>query len=110
MVENFAFIGLDKILQLSDKVKKRLNPEIEMAGILIVRQAHKTRFSQAVFSNLLGNDSLKDKIFNTIIRQDIALMECTAFGQNIFQYAPNSRGAQDYLNLANEIIKRYGKK
>lgn len=108
--ENFAFIGLDKILQLSEKVKKRLNPSIELAGILIVRQAHKTRFSQAVFSNLEGNDILKNKLFNTVIRQDIALMECTAFGQNIFQYAPNGRGAEDYMNLANEIIKKYGKK
>lgn len=108
--ENFAFIGLDKILQLSDKVKKRLNPDIKMAGILIVRQAHKTRFSQAVYSNLYGNKDLKNKLFDTIIRQDIALMECTAFGQHIFQYAPKSRGAEDYLNLANEIIKRYGKK
>jgi len=108
--ENFAFIGLDKILQLSDKVKKRLNPELQLAGILIVRQAHRTKFSQAVHSNLKENDILKNKLFNTIIRQDIALMECTAFGQNIFEYAPKSRGAEDYDNLAKEIIKRYGKK
>ena len=108
--ENFAFIGLDKILQLSDKVKKRLNPQIELAGILIVRQAHKTRFSQAVFSNLQENTNLKDKVFTSVIRQDIALMECTAFGQNIFEYSPDSRGAQDYDNLAKEIMKNYGKK
>ena len=108
--ENFAFIGLDKILQLADKVKKRLNKELEMAGILIVRHAHKTRFSQAVLSNLDNNDKLRNKLFNTVIRQDISLMECTAFGQTIFDYAPDSRGAEDYLNLANEIIRNYGKK
>jgi chromosome partitioning protein len=107
--ENFAFIGLDKILQLAEKVKKRLNPQLTMAGILIVRQAHKTKFSQAVLSNLEGNTHLKDKLFTTVIRQDIALMECTAFGQHIFEYAPNSRGAKDYMDLANEIIKKYGK-
>ena len=108
--ENFAFIGLDKILQLTDKVRKRLNNTIELAGILIVRQAHKTKFSQAVFSNLENNEILKNKLFDTIIRQDISLMECSAFGQNIFEYAPKSRGAEDYLKLANEIIKKYGKK
>lgn len=107
--ENFAFIGLDKILQLTEKVKKRLNPELQMAGILIVRQAHKTKFSQAVLSSLERNDDLKNKLFKSSIRQDISLMECSAFGQHIFEYAPKSRGAEDYLNLAKEIVKNYGK-
>lgn len=108
--ENFAFIGLDKILQVAGKVKKRLNQQLELAGILIVRQAQKTKFSQAVISNIGMNDSLKDKLFDNIIRQDISLMESTAFGQTIFEYAPESRGAKDYTDFAIEIIKKYGKK
>lgn len=108
--ENFAFIGLDKILQVADKVKKRLNQKLELAGILIVRQAQKTKFSQAVITNIELNPTLKDKLFNTVIRQDISLMECTAFGQSVFEYAPESRGAKDYSAFANEILKNYGKK
>jgi chromosome partitioning protein len=93
--ENFAFIGLDKILQVAEKVKKRLNQNLDLAGILIVRQAHKTKFSQAVITNIGMSEDLGEKLFKTLIRQDISLMESTAFGKNIFEYAPKSRGAED---------------
>lgn len=106
--ENFAFIGLDKIIQITDKVKKRMNPKIEMSGILFVKFSHRTKFSKAVIKSLLENERYKHKVFETKIRTDISLMESTAFGQNIFSYAPRSRGAEDYLNLANEFIERYG--
>jgi chromosome partitioning protein len=108
--ENFAFIGLDRILQVTEKVKKRLNPQLELAGILFVRLSQKTRFSQAVISNISQNVKFEDKLFNSYIRQDISLMESAAFGQSVFEYAPNSRGAEDFKNLANEIMKKYGKK
>ena len=106
--ENFAFIGLDKILQVAAKVKKRLNQKLELAGILIVRQAHKTKFSQAVITNIGMSEELGRKLFETLIRQDISLMESTAFGKSIFEYAPKSRGAEDYKKFANELIKKYG--
>ncbi len=108
--ENFAFIGLDKIIQISDKVKKRMNPKIEMAGILFIKFSHRTKFSKAVIKSLSENERYKEKVFETKIRTDISLMESTAFGQTIYTYAPKSRGAEDYLNLANEFTKRYGKK
>ncbi|HAN19724.1 MAG: cobyrinic acid ac-diamide synthase [Bacteroidetes bacterium GWC2_33_15] len=108
--ENFAFIGLDKIIQITDKVKKRMNSRIEMAGILFVKYSARTKFSKAVFKSLSGNVRFKRKVFETKIRTDISLMESTAFGENVFSYAPKSHGAEDYLNLANEFIKKYGKK
>lgn len=105
--ENFAFLGLDKILEVSDKVKKRLNPGLSLAGILIVRQSQKTKFSQAVISNISQNERIREKLFQTVIRQDISLMESAAFGQSVFEYAPGSRGAEDYGQLAKEIIKKF---
>jgi len=108
--ENFAFIGLDKIIQITDKVKRRMNPEIDMAGILFVKQSRPTKFSRAVVNSLSKNDRFKNKVFETHIRRDISLMESTAFGENIFKYAPKSRGADDYLKLAKEFIHRYGEK
>jgi chromosome partitioning protein len=108
--ENFAFIGLDRILQLTGKVKNRLNTQLELAGILMVKFQVRTKFSQAIVSNLAGNTQLKDKLFNSYIRQDIALMEAPAFGGSIFDYAPSGRGATDYMNVAKEFIKKYGKK
>ncbi len=108
--ENFAFIGLDKILQIAEKVKKRLNPGLDLAGIVFVRQSQKTRFSQAVISNITSNQILKNKILKSTIRQDISLMECSAFGKTVFEYLPDGRGAMDYLDLAKEIINKYGKR
>jgi chromosome partitioning protein len=108
--ENFAFIGLDNILAATQKVRDRMNPGLELAGILLVKFTYRTKFSQAVLSNILANQELKDKIFDAYIRQDISLMESPAFGQTIFEYAPKSRGAVDFQAFANEFIKKYGKK
>lgn len=108
--ENFAFIGLDRILQVTDKVKKRMNTSLELAGILLVKFQARTKFSQAIVGNLTGNPHLNGKLFNAYIRQDITLMEAPAFGGSIFDYAPSGRGALDYMNVAKEFIKQYGKK
>jgi len=108
--ENFAFIGLDNIMSATQKVKDRMNPNLELAGILFVKFQYRTKFSQAVISNIMANDDLKDKLFDSYIRQDISLMESPAFGQTIFEYAPKSRGAKDFNAFANEYLKKYGQK
>lgn len=108
--ENFAFIGLDRIMSVSEKVQKRMNPSLQLAGILFVKLVPRTKFSQAVITNLTNNEIFRDKLFSTYIRQDIALMESGAFKQSVFEYAPNSRGSSDYKDFANELIKRYDKK
>jgi chromosome partitioning protein len=108
--ENFAYIGLDNIMSATQKVKDRMNPKLQIAGILFVKFAYRTKFSQAVISNILSNKELKDKLFDSYIRQDISLMESPAFGQTIFEYAPKSNGAKDFQAFANEFLKKYGKK
>ncbi|MGE4287594.1 MAG: ParA family protein [Salinivirgaceae bacterium] len=107
--ENFAFIGLDRILQTAEKVQKRMNTELTLAGILFIKYQPRTKFGQAVLSNIAENNLLKEKLFNAYIRQDILLMEATAFGQSIFEYAPKSRGAFDYLTFAKELVAHYEK-
>jgi chromosome partitioning protein len=106
--ENFAFIGLDRIMLISEKVKKRMNPNLDLAGILFVKLDPRTKFSQAVIQSLSDNQNFKGKLFNTYIRQDISLMESGAFKQSVYDYAPKSRGADDYNDLAKEILKIYG--
>jgi chromosome partitioning protein len=108
--ENFAFIGLDNIMSATQKVKDRMNPKLELAGILLVKFQYRTKFSQAVLANIMANETLKDKLFDSYIRQDISLMESPAFGQTIFEYAPKSRGAKDFKAFANEFLKKYGQK
>ncbi len=101
--ENFAFIGLDRILQTANKVKQRMNTHLELLGILFVKYRPRTKFGQAVVSNIAQNALLKNKLFNSYIRQDIQLMEAPAFGQSIFEYAPKGRGAYDYMTFAKEL-------
>ena len=80
------------------------------AGILLAKFAPRTKFAKAVISNIVANDRLKNKLFNSYIRQDISLMESPAFAQTVFEYAPKSNGSRDYRNFANEFLKKYGKK
>ncbi len=108
--ENFAFIGLDQLLQTAEKVKKRMNTHLELAGILFVKYQPRTKFGQAVVSNIAQNATLKGKLFDNYIRQDISVMEAPSLGQSIFEYAPKSRGAFDYLNFAKELLEKHGDK
>ncbi|OIN57689.1 ParA family protein [Arsenicibacter rosenii] len=101
--ENFAYIGLDEILQCAAKVRRRINPGIKLAGILMNKFDLRTKFGQSVYQKLSANPSVR--VFNSSIRQDISLMECTAFGQSIFDYAPNSRGARDLMNFCDEFLQ-----
>ncbi|HCX98514.1 MAG TPA: ParA family protein, partial [Bacteroidales bacterium] len=55
--ENFAFIGLDRIMLISEKAKKRMNPSLELGGILFVKLAPRTKFSQAVIQSLSDNQN-----------------------------------------------------
>jgi len=86
-----------------------MNKDLELAGILLIRYSKRIKFSQAVVANINANEQTKFKLFKSIIRQDIVLMESAAFHQSVFEYAPKSRGADDYLNLANELVNKYGK-
>ncbi len=106
--ENFAFIGLDRILQVADKVRQRMNPGLELAGILFVKLNPRTNFSRAMIKSLSEDERLRGRLFDTYIRQDIALMESGAFHQTVFDYAPKGNGSADYGSLAREILKIYG--
>lgn len=106
--ENFAFLGLDTLLMAAEKVRQRMNSSLELAGILLTQFADRTKFGRAVVRSIEQSPHLQGKLFETYIRQDIALMESAAFQQSIFDYAPKSRGAEDYRKFTNEIIARYG--
>lgn len=106
--ENFAYIGLNKITFTAEKVRSRMNPSLELGGILFVKYSPRIKFGQAIISSIQSDPAMKDKLFSTYIRQDIALMESSAFCQSVFDYEPDSRGAEDYSNLSDELLEKYG--
>jgi len=105
--EFFSAIGLTQMLTIIDKVKK-LNKKLQILGVFISRFDKRTCLHKAVKEDIKNN--LKNIVFNTEIRENISIAEASAHGKTIFEYAPNSHGAEDYLNLMKEILIKLGVK
>jgi chromosome partitioning protein len=110
-----ALHGLSKLLETIHLVSKRVNRELKVTGVVLCLYDAGTRLGGEVIDDL---DRYFDgrraglapwseaKLFKTRIRRNIRLAECPSFGQSIFQYAPSSRGAEDYASLAAEVLGR----
>jgi chromosome partitioning protein len=102
--EFLALQGLAKIKQVIDKVRFRLNKQLEIGGVI------PTMYDARKVLNRDIVDMIKkyfgDKVFTTMIRDNVALAEAPSMRQDIFGYSPNSPGAEDYLNLCREILER----
>lgn len=96
-----AIKGLQTILDLMEELKQDLNPQLSVAG-LVVTQTNRTVFSKSIEETLRG--VYGGKVFQTAIRQNVALAEASASGSDIFEYNPKSSGAEDYQSLANELV------
>ena len=101
--EYLALKGLSKLLEIIEKVKKRLNKELKIGGVFITQYDNRKILNRDVLATIQTH--FKDKLFNTKIRDNIALAEAPAKGVDIFRYNPKSYGAEDYLELCKEIIK-----
>ncbi|MCL6642473.1 MAG: ParA family protein [Candidatus Bipolaricaulota bacterium] len=99
-----ALEGLAQLLQTVEVVKERLNPELEISGILACRVDGRTRHAQEVVEHLQGR--FGNLVYNTVIRENVRLAECPSFGKPITQYDPRSYGAADYRALALEVIRQ----
>lgn len=99
-----ALHGLAQLLQTIEVVKERLNPDLEISGILPCRVDVRTRHSQEVVEQLRGR--FGNVVYNTVIRENVRLAECPSFRQPVTQYDTRSAGSVDYRALAREIIKQ----
>lgn len=107
-----ALHGLSKLLETIHLVSKRVNRDLKVTGVLLCLYDAGTRLGGEVIDDLdnffNGRNSSAPwadaRLFKTRIRRNIRLAECPSFGQSIFQYAPSSRGAEDYASLAAELL------
>lgn len=99
-----AIQGLSKLVQVIEKIKQRLNKGLEIGGVFITQYDQRKVLNRDVVSTIQGH--FKDLVFETKIRDNVALAEAPTQGQDIFRYNPKSYGAEDYLSLCNEIIAR----
>ena len=102
--EFLALQGMSKLLESIEVVKKRLNKKIEVTGIIATRYDKRKNLNKEVVEKI--KEYFKDKLFKTLIRDNVALAEAPSYRQTIFDYQPKSHGAEDYLNLSKEILKR----
>jgi chromosome partitioning protein len=96
--------GMAKLMQTVDIIKKRLNKSLEITGIICTRYDHRKKLNREVIEKI--KEHFGKKVFDTLIHENISLAEAPGFGQTIFAYKPESRGAQDYQELCNEVLER----
>ncbi|MCB0530765.1 MAG: ParA family protein [Lewinellaceae bacterium] len=102
--EFLAVQGLAKIKQVIDKVKFRLNKQVDMIGVIATMYDSRRVLNRDVVEII--HKYFGEKVFNTYVRDNIALAEAPAQRKDIFDYNPKSPGAEDYLNLSREFLAR----
>ncbi len=101
--EYYALEGIAQLLKTIRLVKKNLNPELSIFGILLTMYDRRLILSEEVAKEI--RRYFGDKVLSTIVQRNVKLSEAPGFGKSIMEYDINSRGAQNYLNLAMEVIK-----
>ena len=101
--EFFALDGLSQLIYTINQIKKKLNPALEIEGVVFTMYDGRTNLSLEVVENVKNN--LDQFIYKTIIPRNVRLAEAPSFGLPINLYDSKSTGAQGYRDLANEVIK-----
>jgi chromosome partitioning protein len=99
-----ALQGLSKLIEIVNKIQKRLNKELTVGGVFITQYDHRKVLNRDVLETIQKH--FKEKVFKTKVRDNVALAEAPTQSLDIFRYNSKSYGAEDYLNLAKEIVKK----
>lgn len=102
--EYYALEGLTQLMHTINLVQERLNPDLEIEGVVFTMYDARTNLSLQVVENVKSN--LKQNIYKTIIPRNIRLAEAPSYGRPITEYDPKSTGAESYRLLAEEVIHR----
>lgn len=102
--EFYALEGVTKLLDSMKRVKSRLNPSLDIYGVLLTMSDNRTTLSRQVSDEV--RRYFGKIVFETSIPRTVKLSEAPSFGQPITQYDPTGKGAQSYIDLAKEVISR----
>ena len=102
--EYFALRGMALLMDTITKIRERINPRLQVEGILATMLDARTVHGREVLSRV--TDAFGDKLFQTIIHKTIRFAEAPVVGEPIVTYAPKSGGAREYLDLAREVMSR----
>ncbi|QTY28055.1 ParA family protein [Flavobacterium sp. CS20] len=102
--EYFALEGLGKLLNTIKSVQKLHNPNLDIEGLLLTMYDARLRLSNQVIDEVKKH--FADMVFDTIIQRNVRLSEAPSYGESIIKYDAASRGANNYLSLAEELLKQ----
>ena len=100
--EYFALEGVSALLDTIDRVRRHLNPNLSIEGVLLTMFDERTSLTRQVATDL--RDFFRGDVFKTVIPRNVRLAEAPSHGKPILEYDLRSKGAESYLNLAREIL------
>lgn len=101
--EYYALEGLSQLLKTIELVRKGLNPDLQVLGVLLTMFDRRNQLSHQVVNEVSKN--FPGRIFNAIIPRVVSLAEAPSFGKTILQFDPDSKAARAYRQLAEEVIR-----
>jgi chromosome partitioning protein len=102
--EYYALEGLGQLLDVFQKVKHTLNPQLEIMGVLVTMYDSRTSLSEQVLTEVKKHFS--EKVFATVIPRNVRLAEAPSYGHSILEHDKWSKGARAYKQLAKEVVSR----
>jgi chromosome partitioning protein len=102
--EYFALEGLGKLLNTIKSVQRIHNPELDIEGMLLTMYDPRLRLSNQVLDEVKKHFS--EMVFETIIQRNVRLSEAPSYGESIIKYDASSKGAENYLSLAQELLQK----
>ena len=103
-MEYFALEGLGKLLNTIKSVQKIHNANLDIEGLLLTMYDSRLRLSNQVVEEV--NKHFGKMVFKTLIQRNIRLSEAPSYGENIIAYDATSKGAENYLALGSELLKK----
>ena len=104
--EYYALEGLGQLLDVTQRVRENLNPQLKLLGVVLTMYDKRTSLSEQVAVEVRKH--FGDKVFKTSIPRNVKLAEAPSHGQTIFEYDKWSRGAKAYKVFTNEVLSREG--
>jgi chromosome partitioning protein len=102
--EFFALEGLSHLLKTIERVRKRLNPKLEIQGIVLTMFDARNKLSELVAADVRG--FIPDKVYHTVIPRNVRVSEAPSHGKPVLLYDWRCTGSQAYIHLAREILRR----
>lgn len=104
--EFYALEGLTQLLEVMQKVKKSLNPDLQLLGVFVTMYDNRNSLARQVYDEL--EKYFGDKVFGAIVPRNVRLAEAPSYGKTIAEHDKWSKGAKAYKQLSKEVIKRVG--